>query len=100
MAESSGAVLEVDLVSADRKVWSGQARMVSAPAADGDIGILPGHSPVLAVLRPGTVRITSADGAVQTVTVDSGFLSVDANHVTVVVDAAHTGQGTAPTGRH
>ncbi len=86
------ANLDVDLVAADRKVWSGEARMVSAPAADGDIGILPGHSPVLAVLRAGTVRITSVEGQLESVHVDSGFLSVDADRVTVVVDtAAHAG---------
>ena len=99
-APGSAARLEVNLVAADRKVWSGEAWMVSAPAAEGDIGILPGHSPVLAVLRPGTIRITSADGAVEEITVDSGFLSVDADHVTVVVDSAGKADPAAPTGRH
>ncbi|MCU1431806.1 MAG: synthase epsilon chain [Actinotalea sp.] len=99
-APGSGALLEVNLVAADRKVWSGEARMVSAPAAEGDIGILPGHSPVLAVLRPGTIRITSAAGAVEQVTVDAGFLSVDDDHVTLVVDTAGAAGAGAPTGRH
>ena len=93
------AHLEVDLVAADRKVWSGEARMVSAPAADGDIGILPGHAPLLAILRPGTVRITAASGSVETVQVDSGFLSVDADQVTVVVDTAQGGSATASAQR-
>lgn len=82
------APLDVDLVAADRKVWSGQASMVSAPAADGDIGILPGHAPVVAVLRPGSVRITPVSGAAVAVKVDAGFLSVDSDQVTVVVDTA------------
>ena len=82
------AHLDVDVVAADRRVWSGEATMVSAPAAEGDVGILPGHTPLLAVLREGTVRITTADGAVRAVKVDSGFLSVDVNTVTVVVHAA------------
>ena len=82
------AHLDVDLVAADRTVWSGEAGMVSAPAADGDIGILPGHSPILAVLRTGTVRITAPGGESQSVRVDSGFLSVDHDRVTLVVDAA------------
>lgn len=90
------AELEVDLVAADRSVWSGQARMVSAPAADGDIGILPGHSPVLTVLRPGTVRITPLDGgSVRHVRVDSGFMSVDGDRVTLVVDAAEDAPASA-----
>ena len=82
------AHLDVDVVAADRRVWAGEATMVSAPAAEGDVGILPGHTPLLAVLREGTVRITTADGAVRAVRVDSGFLSVDVNTVTVVVHAA------------
>lgn len=82
------APLEVDLVAADRKVWSGEARMVSAPAADGDIGILAGHTPLLTVLRAGSVRITDGAGSVRAVEVTSGFMSVDADHVTVVVDTA------------
>ncbi|NCT90688.1 F0F1 ATP synthase subunit epsilon [Cellulomonas sp. APG4] len=80
------AHLEVELVATDRKVWSGAASMVSAPAADGDIGILPGHAPLLAVLRPGVVRIHPREGSERTVRVGSGFLSVDTDRVTVVVD--------------
>ena len=96
------APLDVDLVAADRTVWSGEASMVSAPASDGEIGILPGHTPVLAVLRSGTVRITPTSGAVTSVRVDSGFLSVDGDRVTVVVDTAEesaAGTGSAGTTR-
>lgn len=91
------AHLEVDVVAADRRVWRGTARMVSAPAADGDLGILPGHTPVLAVLRSGDVRIQATDGSSLTVGVDEGFLSVDGDQVTVVVHAA-TEEGRAPGG--
>jgi F-type H+-transporting ATPase subunit epsilon len=94
------AHLEVELVAADRKVWSGDASMVSAPAADGDIGILPGHAPLLALLGEGTVRITPTSGDVRHVRVDSGFLSVDADRVTVVVDnAERAGEPSAATER-
>lgn len=89
------AHLEVDLVAADHKVWSGEARMVSVPAADGEMGILPGHAPALAVLGAGKVRISAVDGQSVDVMVDSGFLSVDADRVTVVVDHA---DGQAPAG--
>ena len=82
------ATLEVDLVATDGKVWSGSARQVSAPAADGEIGILAGHTPVLAVLRAGEVRVRTAEGDEPLVwRVEGGFLSVDSDHVTVVVDA-------------
>jgi F-type H+-transporting ATPase subunit epsilon len=93
------ANLDVDLVAADRKVWSGEATMVSAPAADGDIGILPGHAPVLSILRAGTVRITTASGSVEQVRIDAGFLSVDSNQVTVVVDTAQVDGAGATTAR-
>ncbi|MBT0992695.1 F0F1 ATP synthase subunit epsilon [Cellulomonas sp. DKR-3] len=79
--------LEVDLVAADGKVWSGSARQVSAPAADGEIGILLGHTPILSVLRAGEVRVRTADGQALSWQVDGGFLSVDDDRVTVVVDA-------------
>ncbi|MBO0922377.1 F0F1 ATP synthase subunit epsilon [Cellulomonas sp. zg-ZUI222] len=94
------AQLEVDVVAADGKVWSGTARLVSAPAADGDIGILAGHTPILSVLRPGAVRVVPAGGgAPLSWDVDGGFLSVDSDLVTVVVDSVSGSAGTAPTGR-
>ena len=88
------ANLDVDLVAADRKIWSGEATMVVAPAADGEIGILPGHSPVLAVLRAGEVRITPVSGELLRGTIDSGFLSVDADRVTIVAATVDLVAGT------
>ncbi|CAM5791222.1 F0F1 ATP synthase subunit epsilon [Cellulomonas persica] len=79
--------LEVDLVDAVGKVWSGKARQVSAPAADGQIGILAGHTPILSVLREGELRVQTAEGEQLAWHVDGGFLSVDSDTVTVVVDA-------------
>ena len=87
--------LEVDIVDADGRVWSGAARQVSAPAADGEMGILPGHTPVLALLRAGEVRVFERVGSpALRWTVDGGFLSVDSDQVTVVVDAARSATGT------
>lgn len=91
------AHLEVDLVAADRKVWSGEASTVSAPAAEGEVGILPGHAPVLAVLQPGVVRITPVGGEVRHVRVGAGFLSVDDDTVTLVVDSAQDEAPAAPS---
>jgi F-type H+-transporting ATPase subunit epsilon len=90
------AHLEVDLVAADRTIWSGEASMVSAPAADGEVGILPGHTPLLAVLRAGEVRITPVSGQMVRTSVDAGFISVDADRVTVVTDSAT--RGSRPAG--
>jgi len=80
------AELSVDLVSRDRKVWSGAATQVSAPAADGQIGILANHTPLLAVLRPGVIKVDTAAGTAVEAQVTGGFVSVDNNLVTLVVD--------------
>lgn len=79
--------LKVELVAADRKVWEGEARQVSARTVDGELGILPGHTPLLGVLVTGEVRIESTSGDKHVATVDGGFLSVDHDHVTIVAEA-------------
>lgn len=83
--------LKVELVAADREVWSGDAAQVVATTTDGDIGILTGHAPLLAVLAEGEVRI-SGEGSDVVATVDGGFLSVDHDRVTVVAESARVGQ--------
>lgn len=84
------SALQVELVAADRRVWSGEAQMVSARSIDGDLGILPGHTPLLGVLVSGEVRIQTGGGT-ETVTIDSGFLSVDQDKVVVVADSVDAG---------
>jgi F-type H+-transporting ATPase subunit epsilon len=78
--------LTVELVAADRKVWEGEAHQVSARSIDGEIGVLPGHQPLLCVLAEGEVRI-NADGAWRSATIDGGFMSVDHDRVTIVADS-------------
>ncbi|MBW8171891.1 F0F1 ATP synthase subunit epsilon [Ornithinimicrobium sp. Arc0846-15] len=77
--------LKVSLVAADRTVWEGTASKVIVRSIEGDMGILPGHTPVLGVLVSGDVRIESG-GKQHKATIDSGFLSVDHNSVTIVAD--------------
>lgn len=81
------SALSIEVVTADRVLWSGSASGVSVPAADGDLGILPSHSPVLAVLRPGVVRITGDSGEKVNFDVLGGFVSVDDDAVTVVIES-------------
>jgi F-type H+-transporting ATPase subunit epsilon len=94
MSDASGATIDaheisVSIVSADQEVWSGAARQVVAKTTVGEIGILAGHEPVLAILSAGQVRVTLTSGEVVTAQADNGFLSVDHNRVTVVArDAA------------
>lgn len=79
------SALNVELVAADRKVWSGEASMVRARTSEGEIGIMPGHTPLLGVLIEGDVIIHSSEGD-QTATIDGGFLSVDHDNVTIVAE--------------
>jgi F-type H+-transporting ATPase subunit epsilon len=91
------AELEVEIVAADHFVWSGQATMVKARTSDGEIGILPGHTPVLAVLAAGELAIQPVSGDRITVNVDGGFFSVDSNRVVIVADNATVGDEATAT---
>jgi F-type H+-transporting ATPase subunit epsilon len=82
------AVLNVSVVSADQELWSGEASQLIARTTEGEIGILPGHEPLLAILAKGEVRVTAADGSQITANADNGFLSVENNTVTVVASSA------------
>lgn len=82
------ALLKVSVVSADQEVWSGEARQLVAKTLIGEIGILAGHEPVLAILDVGEVRITLEDGTVVKARAEDGFLSVEHDIVTVVARAA------------
>jgi F-type H+-transporting ATPase subunit epsilon len=78
------AELRVSVVSADHEVWSGAARQIIARTTEGEIGILPGHEPILAILGTGDVRVTTVEGTVVTASADDGFLSVEHDTVTIV----------------
>lgn len=84
--------LEVEIVSAERVVWSGEAINVVARTVEGDIGILPGHEPLLAVLVPCLVEIVTADGRSESLAVDGGFISVANGHVSVLSQTAELGK--------
>ncbi len=78
------AELTVSVVAADHEVWSGKAKQIIARTTEGEIGILPGHEPVLGILAVGEVRVTTVDGTVITAQANDGFLSVENDTVTVV----------------
>ena len=78
------ADLQVSVVSADREVWSGVATQVVAKTVIGELGILRGHEPVLAILAPGEVRVTEPGGNVIKARAEDGFFSVHNDVVTIV----------------
>jgi F-type H+-transporting ATPase subunit epsilon len=82
------AELNVSLVAVDRKIWSGTATMVVARTLEGEIGILPQHEPVLALLADSPVRITTTDGHVISAAVHGGFFAVDSNNVSILAESA------------
>jgi len=82
------AELQVELVAADREVWSGTAQLVIARTSEGDIGIMPGHEPVLALLAEAPVRIRTTDGDTVLAAAHGGFLSVAQDTVKILAEAA------------
>lgn len=80
--------LQVSLVSADAEVWTGEATLVVAKTVEGEIGIMAGHEPILAILAEGEVRITRADGSKVLANAQDGFLSMEGDQLTVVAGNA------------
>jgi F-type H+-transporting ATPase subunit epsilon len=81
--------IQVDVVSAEEQIFSGPAEFVVLPGTVGELGILPGHTPLLTEIRPGAVRI-KIPGQVEDelVFVQGGFLEVQPHQVTVLADTA------------
>ena len=84
----SDDLLQVELVAADRLVWSGEAKMVIARTTEGDVGILPNHAPMLSLMVDGIVDVTTAENETWIAAVDAGFLSVANNRISVLSEHA------------
>jgi F-type H+-transporting ATPase subunit epsilon len=84
--------IQVDVVSAEESIFSGEARFVALPGEAGELGIYPRHTPLITRIRPGSVRIEKADGAEEFVFVAGGVLEVQPNAVTVLSDTAIRGK--------
>lgn len=82
------ATIHVDIVSAEQEIFSGEAEMVFAPAQMGEIGIAPGHTPLVTQLAPGEVRVRQTDGKEEGFYVSGGLLEVQPKVVTVLSDTA------------
>lgn len=70
------ASLHVDVVSAEESLFTGEAKFVALPGEVGELGILPGHTPLISRIRPGTVKIVSPDGEESNIFVAGGILEV------------------------
>jgi F-type H+-transporting ATPase subunit epsilon len=85
------ATMNVDIVSAEGEIYSGEAKMVYAPAAMGDIGIAPRHAPLLTNLRAGDLRVETPEGEEKFFYVTGGVIEVQPHLVTVLADSALRG---------
>jgi len=82
------STIHVDIVSAEREIFAGEAEMLFAPARLGEVGILPGHAPLLTQLKPGEVRVQLKGGEQQAFYISGGMLEVQPKIVTVLSDTA------------
>jgi len=80
--------IHVDIVSAEGEIFAGEATMVFAPGAMGELGIMPRHAALLTLLKAGEVRVQTPDGAEQIFYVGGGALEVQPHVVTVLADTA------------
>src|SRR5881392_4141488 len=84
--------IHVDVVSAEEQIFSGEAKFVALPGENGELGILPRHTPLITRIKPGAVRIERADnGEEEFVFVAGGILEVQPGSVTVLADTAIRG---------
>ena len=86
------STLQVHVVSAEESIFSGRAKFVALPGESGELGILPGHTPLISRIKPGSVRIQTENGDEEFVFVAGGILEVQPNVVTVLSDTAIRGK--------
>ena len=84
-------IIQVDIVSAEEEIWSGQGTMVFAPGEVGELGIAPGHTPLITRLNPGDVRVLQENEEEQFFFISGGILEVQPHVVTVLSDTAMRG---------
>jgi F-type H+-transporting ATPase subunit epsilon len=84
--------IHVDVVSAEESIFSGEARFVALPGESGELGIYPRHTPLITRIKPGSVRIETADGNEVFVFVAGGLIEVQPDRVTVLSDTAVHGK--------
>lgn len=85
------AMIQVDIVSAEGEIHTGEAAMVFAPASMGEVGIAPRHAPMLTTLKPGEVRVQDADGNEEAFYITGGMLEIQPSKVMILADTALRG---------
>ena len=80
--------IKIDIVSASEALYSGEAKMIFASASQGEVGIMPKHSPLLTTLKPGEIKVETVEGQTHSIYVSGGILEVQPDVVTVLSDTA------------
>ena len=83
--------IAIEVVSSEKSLFSGEAALVVAPGESGELGVLPGHAPLLTRIKPGALKIVDADGGEEFMYVSGGVLEVLPDKVTVLADVAERG---------
>ena len=82
----------LDVVSAEMSLFSGRVSRLTVSGQEGDLGIMPGHTPLLTAIKPGMVQLVKQGGGEEVIYISGGFLEVQPNGVTVLADTAIRGQ--------
>lgn len=93
------ATFQVDVVSPEALLWSGEAEFLVARTPDGEIGIMAGHEPVMGALVTGAIKVEAPGGEVTTIAAHGGFIQVLDNQVTLLTDRAEVVEGGAEEAR-
>ena len=78
--------MHVEVITPEKQVFSGEAKVVSLPGSDGSLGLLDNHAPLITTLREGTVKVTEAGGQVHELAVKGGTVEVLNNKVTILAE--------------
>lgn len=82
------ATLQCDVVSVKESIFSGTIKMLIAKGVGGELGIMPGHTPLITLLQPGPVRVQREDGSEEIIYVSGGVLEVQPHVITLLADSA------------
>ena len=84
--------VQLEIVSAEKSLYSGEVAMVVAPGVAGELGLLPSHAPLLTRIRPGVLKLNLPDGGERFIYVSGGILEVQPDKITVLADVAERGE--------
>lgn len=84
--------MQLEIVSAEKSLYSGEVAMVVAPGASGELGVMPMHAPLLTRIKPGVLKLNLPDGGEEFIYVSGGILEVQPEKITVLADVAERGE--------